>query len=204
MRKQVSAPEIYAKMELLLDLWTMKNEYGHGRPFRADDDLHLAGLDIMMAVTFDYPQSDTMIVKQIEHLKGHNATDTAMSKDEPVFFPRAPFGPEQEALVYLIHSIAVGFQSVVPRFAHWLYLQKPQSRKAVRVQRELIRRNIDKSAQRIAQYGIKDKKRLKCAVDQILLREIEAADRHGVRPNLHKSAIYDEVAIPLSLSVGFA
>lgn len=56
-------------MTLLLELWTIKAHVADGRPFEASGDLHMAALDIIMAATFDFPQSDTALIKQIENSK---------------------------------------------------------------------------------------------------------------------------------------
>ena len=181
----------------LLDLWKIKTRLGNGRPFKAHSDIHSATLDIMMAVTFDYPQSDTMVGRHIAHLKTQSQADSTVSQDKPVSFSEAPLGPELDALIYLTESIGVGFQSILPRIANWIYLQRFRSKRALRVKKELIRRNIENSLKRLTQGGTGEepKKKLRCAVDQILLREIEGARKSGVRPNFHKSAIYDEASL---------
>ena len=190
----------------LLDLWKIKTDLGNGRPFKAHLDIHSATLDIMMAVTFDYPQSDTMVGRHIAHLKTQSEADSNVSQNKPVSFSEAPLSPELDALVYLTESIGVGFQSILPRIANWVYLQRFRSKKALRVKKELIRRNIENSLKRLTQDGTDHepkKKKLRCAVDQILLREIEGARKNGVRPNFHKSAIYDEASFfPKGLTRG--
>lgn len=189
---QVSAPEIYEKTTLLLNLWTIKSRYSNKRPFKADRDIHMAALDIIMTVAFDYSQSETMLVKQIESLQGHAAADSIGSEDEPFPFEDVPLGPDLHALVFLSESIGVAFQSIVPRFAHWLYLQKSEAQKALRTRKQFIKRNIEQSIKRL-ENPEKDRI-LRCAVDKMLLREREFAEKSGIQPDFHKSAIYDEVS----------
>lgn len=210
---QVSAPEIYRNFTFLLDLWTLKLEQGSGRPFRADQDMYMVALDIIMAVTFDHRSSDTMVMRQMRHLKNwyrqaarlhnNNNHDDAERAGEPFPFPSIPLTPDLAALVYLTESLNVAFQSPVPRLAHWLYLQKPASRQALRRKQELIRRNIDASVARLQcqqQHDSEDAHRNKnrprkplCALDEILLREQALASKRGMPPNFHRFAVYDEV-----------
>lgn len=187
---QVSAPEIYKKITLLLDLWTLKTQYANGRPFKVDWDIHMAALDIIMTVAFDYAQSDTMIVKQIQSLQNHPPSNDD-SKDEPFPFQDVPLGPELHALVFLTESIGVAFQSTIPRLAHWLYLQKSEAQKAFRTRKQFIKGNIEQSIKRLEDR--ERNRRLRCAVDQMLLREKASAEKSGVQPDFHKPAIYDEV-----------
>ena len=82
--------------------WTIKTWDGNGRPSKAD-------LGIYTAVAFDFPQSDTTIVKQIAHLKSHSQADSTGSQDESFLFSGVPLGPELQALVYLTQSMGVAF-----------------------------------------------------------------------------------------------
>lgn len=184
----------------LLQFWTIKTRYGNGRPFAAGLDIFMAALDITMAVVFDFPQSNTMLEKQVADLKSHSQTDTTGPQDKPFPFSSLPLDPELEACIYLINSIGVAFQSPLPSVTNWLYLQKPSSRRALRLKKELIRQNIDRGLKRLEkQKTEKTEKKLRCAVDQILLREMEAARKHQFQPNFHRNAIYDEVCFSPSL-----
>lgn len=205
---QVSAPEVYQKMALLVDLWSLKTARSRGRPFRADQDIYMAALDITMAAAFDFPRQTTMILKQIKHLQlvdeenprasdgSSHAADTEDSS-EPIVHPSVSMDPELEACVYLTESISVAFQSPVPRLAHWLYLQKSVSKRMTSLKEALIRRNIDEGLGRLQAAAGKDVK-MKCAVDQVLRREKAAAEKRGMKPDYYKKAIRDEVSLTIS------
>jgi len=188
---QVSAPEIYMKMTLLLDLWTIKANKAGGRPFPANQDLHVTALDIIMAATFDFPQSDTSLSKQIAHIEMHQRADSSVTP-EPFQFSRVELEPELEAWVYLTQSFDVPFKSRFPYLSHWLYLQRPRSRKALQLRQIVTERNIEQSIKRLEKQG--NEKKLRCAVDKILLREQAHAKKHGLQPSFYKPAIYDEVS----------
>ena len=182
-------------MSSLLDLWEIKTRVANGRPFRADLDIYNWALDITMAVAFNFPRESTMVTKTISHI--NSQTQDGKDKDtrsqaEPFEFSPAPLDPELEACLYLANSVGVAFRSPVPRLAHWIYLQKPYSKKQTRIKQELIRRNINESLQRLERSGPEPK--LACAVDHVLLRERDRAAKLGVAPEFHKPAIYDEVS----------
>ncbi|CAI6285596.1 unnamed protein product [Periconia digitata] len=189
---QISAPEIYEKSCALLDLWCVKTNKAEGRPFQADNDVHLAALDVMMAVTFDFPQSDTMVLKQINQIK--DQIQPLKLSDGSVEFPHVDLDPELYAWLYLTRSIGVGFQSPVPAFAHWWYLQSRKSRNMIRLKDGMCHRNIKASVERMSDTRA-DKKNMRCAVDQILLQEKSQAEKRGVEPSYNKKAIYDELFI---------
>ena len=128
---EVSAPQIYEKMTSVLEFWGLKAERAGGRPFQADVDIHVAALDIIMAVAFDFSLQDTTILRHVNELKKdvQRHLESEKSQDEPVEFFQVRSSPELEACTYLTHSIGVGFQSPVPRLAHWWYLQSKQTQK---------------------------------------------------------------------------
>lgn len=187
-------------MSPFLELWTLKTRRANGRPFRADEDIHLVAMDFIMSVAFDFPLSETMATKHLNHLRQlkQPKTQTGVqvgSIDSPFEFPQALLDAEVEACLYLTRSLGVGFQSSLPALAHWRYLQSKESQKMIRIRDKMISRNIDKAVERL--LGQETDKRFKCVVDQMLLRESTSAQKRGVQPAFHKQAIYDEVG-PLS------
>lgn len=192
---EVSAPEIYEKVLLLLELWDVKTQKGNGRPFQADRDIYNLALDIIVSAAFDFPLSRCTIVKQIAHLKTSPEVKSTHSQDamEPFPFEAVSLDPELQACIYLTESIGVSFQSVFPRLAHWLYLKKPRSKRAMRLKEQLIATNIEKAIKRLEEQGEGRETNLRCAVDQLLLREKTIAEKQGLQPNFHKRAIYDEL-----------
>lgn len=195
----MAAPEIYKKTEAFLELWKLKTQLGNGRPFEAYADLYSLTLDLMMAIAFEFQRADCMTTKRINELNLLDAKSFAHGgQEKPVQFPPVALTEELGALVYLSESIGVGFQSIIPRIATWFYLTfRRASRQALAARRRLINRNIENSLKRLEAQKTDEKKKLRCAVDQVLLREMAIADKAGREPDFHKGAIYDEVR-PLS------
>jgi cytochrome P450 len=178
-----------------LTLWELKTQIANGRPFKADHDMYNLALDIILSAAFDYPSSKSAVVKQIAHLKASPSGISGALENvrTPFSFESVPLEPELEACVYLTESIGVSFQSTFPRLAHWLYLQWPQSRRATWLKEQLIKRNVNKAMKKLVVGGEDKNAKMKCAMDQLLLREQFLAEKESRRPHFHKRAIYDEI-----------
>ena len=190
----MSAPEVYEHLVSLVELWSLKTRYADGAPFRADLDVFMVALDITMALVFGFPREKSMVTKQIADIKIHSQQTSSHQQGGTFSFSSLPLDPELEACVYLINSIGIAFQSPLPSVTNWLYLHKPRSRRALSLKRRLIEESIRRGLERTEGQDAAEKMKPRCAVDQVLLREIDGARRCGVKPDFHKRAIYDEVS----------
>lgn len=192
----MSAPGIYDKVFSLLELWDIKAQKAEGRMFEAERDLYNLALDIIVSAAFDFPTSRCTIARQVANLKSNPAAAIQTTPDESarlVSFENFPLDPELQACVYLTESIGVSFQSVFPKLAHWLYLQKIDSKKASKLKNNLIGSNIDKAVERLGDEDASRESNMKCAVDMLVSREQTMAANNGTKPNFHRQAIYDEL-----------
>jgi hypothetical protein len=174
-------------------VWTAKTQVEGSQPFQAKTDIHLASLDIIMAVAFDFPEAETSLAKQLAFLKSRQQQDPQVHAEERSLAAETFLSPELHACVYLTQSIGVAFQSAFPRLAHWLYLQKPESRRAIQKKNHFIHQNIKKSIERLKGTEQGQTKQ-RCAVDQVLLREMASATKLGHLPNYYRKEICDEVS----------
>ncbi|KAK0622783.1 cytochrome P450 monooxygenase [Immersiella caudata] len=194
--RSVSAPETYRNILYLIELWTLKMELGGGRPFGAARDFYKVILDVFMSVTFDRESPNTLIKTQTAHLRRDFDPEEyrvdAENPEEPFPFDDLPLPPDLEAIVYLVESINIGFQSPVPRLAHWLYLQKPYSRRQTRLRRGLIEQKISESVARLkATKG--QEPALLAGLDALLIREKTLAERVGAPSNPYSEVVQDEL-----------
>jgi hypothetical protein len=150
-----------------------------------------------MTVTFDRQSPDTLIRAQIAHLQRRPGNDQYQNSppgpEDPFLFDDLPLPPRLEAIVYLVESINVGFQSPVPRVSHWLYLQKPYSRRQTSLRRNLIEQKIGESVARLEATKWQEPALL-AGLDALLLRERAFAERIGVPPDPFAEIIQDEVS----------
>ena len=191
----MSAPGIYEKVLSLLELWDIKATKANGGMFEAERDMYNLALDIIVSAAFDFPTSRCTIARQVERFKSAAGPTVTVSNQatDPVSFENIPLDPELQACVYLTESIGVSFQSIFPRLAHWLYLQKAASKKAIRLKDHLIRSSIDRGIARVKEGGSPSKSDTRCAVDMLLSRERTIAISNNTIPNPHSRAIYDEL-----------
>ncbi|KAK4201188.1 cytochrome P450 [Triangularia verruculosa] len=193
--RNVSAPETYRNILFLVELWEVKLQLGGDRAFGAARDFYKAILDVFMGVTFDRLSTDTLITRQIENLRhqlGRGGFPSSTNQQEPVMFEDLPLPSDLEAVVYLVESINVGFQSPVPRISHWLYLHKPHSLQMTRLKRALIRKKVQEGIARLGRVGEKEPT-LISALDAMLLREKASAEKVGIEPDFYGEAIHDEL-----------
>lgn len=198
--RDVSAPQVDEKMQNLLDLWDLKIQERTGKEFEAGGDLDMVALDVIMAVAFGIPKSESTLARQVADYWHDHIEDRSNDDRKIIQFPKATMDPAWEALIWLSRSISVAFRARMPRLEHWIFLQKPQARKMMRLKKQLIADQIDLGVKRLYEQrsrassdeGSLKQLKLKCGVDQMLLREMVAAEANGRRPDFHRSEISDE------------
>lgn len=118
-----------------------------------------------------------------------------------VEFPRATQDPEIEALLDMANMMAIAQGSPFPTLAQWLALLKPRHARAHWHRRVLLRRQTEKSLQRLASTG--DESVPESALGQLLRREKRAAAKMGRPPDFWSHAIRDEVRLCAGLEQYF-
>jgi hypothetical protein len=183
---EVSAPEIYDKFSRLVELWSLKADYADGRFFAASRDIHNAALDIILCTSFGIDTQDTQLVKEIDQLSTASESDN----DGETSFKDVPLSEELSAMTTLSESIAKVIKTPSPPFFHFLYRKLSSNmRNAFALTRKLQRREIANGIKR-RQNG----EAMKCAVDEISVREEAAAKKEGREPDYHSQTITSEVS----------
>ena len=183
----MSAPEIYDKFSLLVDLWDAKARLSNGRPFDVGKDIHNAALDIVMAASFGLGLEHSQIAKQIRELE---STSSPGGQDKVFEFKHVPIDEEIGAFTILADSIAVAVRSPLPRLGHFLYRNlSPMMRRAAAGRDRLRNREIAKSVER-RNSGHPQR----CAMDNMLAREDVIAEKEGRKPNYYSDVILSEVS----------
>lgn len=187
----MSAPQIYERASALVALWNLKTAKAYGRPFSADHDLYSATLDMICGVAFGMEDAKSALRHQTAHVQATNPIFPSI-EGGPVCFSPAPAIPELEALFNIPEMIAIAQASPFPLLAQSMALLKPRHARAHWNRRALIRRQIDRSLQRLALAGSDG---CESALDQLLWREMNAAKEAGRLPDYYSPAIRDEVRI---------
>ncbi|KAM0281165.1 hypothetical protein ACHAO9_010853 [Fusarium lateritium] len=185
---EVSAPEIYDKFSRLVELWNLKTEHAAGKFFSASSDVHNAALDIIVCAAFGLDNEKTQLVKEIEQLSP--AEDVLSSENDGEFvFRQVPLNEELKGLTVLGESVAKIVKTPSPPLFHFLYRNLSQKlRNAITLSKQLQRREIANGIQR-RQNG----ETIKCALDEISLREEAMARKENRKPDYYSEVITSEL-----------
>jgi len=116
---------------------------------------------------------------------------------EAVEFPQVQMPHAQESILTLTESLELSIKSPVPRTAHWFLRKLPYMRKAHAYKENMIATELDKAKKRFSE-GSLEKQVTRCAMDDVLRRELAAAKKEDREPNYKTRAIFDEVSLALS------
>ncbi|KAM0347308.1 hypothetical protein ACHAPU_004827 [Fusarium lateritium] len=183
---EVSAPEIYDKFSRLLELWNIKTDHANGKFFSASNDVHNAALDIIVCAAFGLDTENTQLVKEIEQL---NTEGSSSGEDGEFVFEKVALNEELHGLKVLAESVAKIVKTPSPPLFHFLHRNLSGSlKKAIVLSKQLQRREIGN--------GIKRRERgeaIKCALDEISLREEAMAKKEGREPDYYSEVITSEL-----------
>lgn len=180
---------------MLVKLWDLKRAKGQGRPFAVEHDAHMATLDIICSVAFGMEDAKTAIGGEISHVEALSPFPAEPSH-EPAHFPTAPTDPEIDALLDIAIMMSIAQKSPLPALSQRLALLKPRHARALWHRRSLIRRQTSLSISKLAREGSDSRT---SALDQLLWREMKAADKADRPADFYSSAIRDEVSCGYSL-----
>ena len=195
---QVAAPQIYAKIEVLLDLWSRKSELANGHPFLAQADVYNGTLDVIFAVTFGLDAEDSTTTAALRLLSTGSAIELPADIDKPVEFPELTFPPVFRSILHLTEIMGVASRMPSPRLYLWFQKQLPRTRKAFRLKEEFISRELKRGLDKF----LAGEQTSRSALEEILQREVAAAAKENRPPIYTSRAIYDEVGSLLSFSHG--
>ncbi|RYP54383.1 hypothetical protein DL768_000800 [Monosporascus sp. mg162] len=193
---EVSAPGIYAKSLILVELWALKSQLAQGKPFNALADIFNAATDMINAAAFAFGSDMSAIKAQLDHIRSCSSPETIQASSFPVDasgavqFPTVPELPDISACRDVAEHVGVLFNALMPRLEdRWKMLTNRRLKKSVKRKDEMIRREIEKS---LARMESGDGAMLS-AVDHLLQREKAAATKADRNPDFHSRKIYDEL-----------
>lgn len=167
----------------------MKRQMSLDHPFSAGNDLYLATMDIICSVAFGMEREKTALHHEITNLDSQNPIPSRSTQD-PVTFQPAPLDSELEAVLEIPEMLAIAQRSPMPALAQHLALLKPKHARAQWNRHRLVRRQTKRSLDKLSTKGFSARE---SALDHLLWREINAADKAERKPQLYSAAIRDEV-----------
>ncbi|KZL63233.1 cytochrome p450 monooxygenase [Colletotrichum incanum] len=194
---KVAAPLLHESTMRMTALWREKARLAKGRPFWAIKDISHCALDAVLGFTFGpgleglsatQPNVDFLSSLPFLPSGANNEDANALT---PVNLPCAPPNSVIEGLLKLSDSLETAMKSLFPVLAHWFLRQRPSMKTAIQLKEDLIRRQIDLSTARV-QFS-SEKHVVRCAVDEMVRREMSQAAKEQRQPAFHTRLFYDEL-----------
>jgi hypothetical protein len=177
--QDIVAPQIYATVLDLLELWRVKSVLAGGHPWRVPRDVYRTALDAIWAATFGTHPGATK--SQLELLSATDKIDRPSSRDIPVEFPKASVPPAFKAIITLTDSLEAIVSSPLPRLHHWVLRQLPYMRSAKLHKDHYIVESLDRAREKFSESSEKDES-VNSAMEHMLRRELAAAKKEGRTP----------------------
>ncbi|GKT63952.1 cytochrome P450 monooxygenase [Colletotrichum tofieldiae] len=194
---KVAAPLLHESTMRMTALWREKARLAKGRPFWAMKDISHCALDAVLGFTFgpgleglSATQPNVDFLSSLPSLSSDDSEEAANDL-KPVKLPHAPPNPVIEGLLKLSDSLETAMKSLFPVLAHWFLRQRPAMKTAIQLKEDLIKCQIDLSTARV-QFS-SEKHVVRCAVDEMVRREISQAAKEQRPPAFHTRLFYDEL-----------
>ncbi|KAI0473332.1 cytochrome P450 monooxygenase [Xylariaceae sp. FL0804] len=189
----VAGPVIHRNVCTMVDLWHVKTEIAQGRPWAAVGDVNQMALDAVTAFAFGegfehsatrptleaVTEMDVSTVDKVQH----------SDMDEPVHFPRGQEDEILHAIRDLTETVGEVQGNPFPSLT-WAYVtRKSKIRRAIKIKEECITKELKAG---IARFQATSGKVVKSAVDQMIVRENNLAEKDGRQANYLSRAMIDE------------
>ncbi|KAK0106349.1 hypothetical protein ONS96_003985 [Cadophora gregata f. sp. sojae] len=188
----IAAPHIYTACDDMLDVWQEKARLAQGHAFEAPSDVYHAALDAVWSLVFGADISNSTTKSAFRSLSSMQSLQLPTGINQEVKIPEAPLPTSMAAIVSLVDTLAITITSPHPVFVHWLIRQLPSYRRNAKVRDDLIRDEVEKTRIRFEGKREKDVD-VRCAMDDIMRRELSACEKEGRAPMYHSRAMYDEI-----------
>lgn len=179
---------------MLVELWEVKAQFAKGRPFHASSDIFDCVSDMVNGAAFAIEDSMSATKHQLRFTAKLENSDVTEREDRSVNIPRAPDQPTLVAFHRLTEYQGEQARSINAPIQHKLrMLTDPTLRNAFRVVENVFTNEIKKALARMEGNG---EATMMSALDQILFREGQHAEKHGKKPEYFHGRITDEASVP--------
>jgi hypothetical protein len=161
----------------LIELWRIKSRLARGHPFSAKDDLKHASLDTIFATTFGSNLEATAThAKTLSTLESITLSEDIEAE---AIMPLATTTDTYDSIVKVADSSGIPLKSPFPLLHHWLAVRLvPGLRKAIRIKDRFIHVRLHDAWERYESKS-KDQQLADCAIDLMVQRETQAAEKDG-------------------------
>jgi hypothetical protein len=190
---EVAAPQIYAAGLDLIGLWKEKKRLACGHPFSAWEDGKRAALDAIWAFSFGTDSTVGESKVNLDLLSRMETIDKSDCLDDPVAFPNAKPNEHYTTMYTIVGLMDSAVQSPFPRISTWFLRKQSRIRKAYQQRDEMIAEELERAKEGFTS-SVDQNHQIRCAREEIMSRELRAANKEGRNPEYHTKTIYDEVS----------
>ena len=193
--RNVASPVIHEKVESLVRVWELKAKIAQGRSFSAVNDLKNAAIEAVNAFSFgDVPeyeifnnQAESLAAMSTDEQLKKSQYAAGLDEDGEVAFPVAKLHDLIHANIECVEALEYLVGNPLPVLT-WKILEKTLLRKAIAGRDKFFHCQIAQAKERLDQVGEldgwnADDKWVKCAMDLMLMREKQAAEKDGREPD---------------------
>jgi hypothetical protein len=190
----VAAPVIHQHAMLMIELWRAKSRIADGRPWAGNDDINHVALDVVMAFEFGEDFKHSMTRPNLDAVRrlDSKAVDKLRrgDRDEAIEFPKGEIDELIQATLDLTETIEEVQGNPLPALT-WAYVnRKPKIKRATKIKEDYIMKELRGAIKRL---NGGEKEIVKSAVDHLVLREKELAERDNRTPAYFSRVMNDEV-----------
>lgn len=194
--QDVAAPYMYEAGQDLLQLWEQKARLAKGRAFTASNDVYCTTMDAVWPIVFGADPVNSNTKAQLCLYTTITDVELPNSLTAEAVLPRAPHPEIVQSFLNIMHSVEACIKSPMPVLSHWLLRQTSALKKSFRDKDRLIEQEIDKAVERAMSQSATNKD-VKCAVDDIVRREMHLAEKEKRAPEFKSKGMSDEVCTPV-------
>lgn len=177
---------------MLVTLWEVKAKLSNSQPFNAVNDVFDCVSDMVNGAAFAIEDDMSATNHQMRFTTTLKDSQLEHREDSSVDIPRAPDQPTLAAFHRLTEYQGEQARSINAPIQHKLrMLTDPSLRNAFKVVKTVFTDEIKKA---LARMEGKDDVVMMSALDQILLREKQYAEKNGKKPEFFHGRITDEVS----------
>jgi cytochrome P450 len=196
---EVAGPRMWESTMKAIEVWRVKERLAQGRPFSVAEDLRKAAFEIIWTATFGF-ETGAMKV-QSDLLSSLSKFEDLPGVDETVSFPVAADPPIFKAGLALNDALQIGIESLVPRLHLFLvYNVVPSLRAARKLKNDVIQGEMKKAVEKFSSKTDVEwedqsnlRRYLKSAMDIVIARELQSAEKEGRAPDPMSRVVQDEL-----------
>lgn len=198
----VAAPNIHASVQILIDLWHHKMRIANGQPFKGGEDIKLSAFDAILAFSFGQRLPTRALTTQLEAVEKMDEAaieEKRKSTNELGGLKFDYITNESEGIEALLHVtewIGKVVSTISGPFTFPFQLMMPSMKKKALTRALMLKDQAVKAGERLESGEDIDDENdgVKSAMDLMVKREKQLAEKEGREPKYWSQSMHDEVS----------